>query len=69
MAAIVLTEMPPIRYLKYLLRLSYMRKACLGDPVISARLGKILVKWVAVEDMLRDWIHIEPDEIGYYDKK
>jgi hypothetical protein len=31
--------------------------------VIFARLGKILVKWVVVvEDMLRDWMHILPDE-------
>jgi hypothetical protein len=36
-----------------------MWKACLGDPVISARLGKILVKWVAVEDILQDSIRIE----------
>jgi len=56
MAAMVPAEMPPIRYLKYLSRLSCIWKACSGDPVISACLGKILVKWVTVEDML---------EIGY----
>jgi len=44
MAAMVPVEMPPIRYLKYLSRLSCMWKACSGDPVISACLGKILVK-------------------------
>jgi hypothetical protein len=42
-----------------LLRLSCMWKASSGDPVISARLGKILVKWVAVEDILEDSIRIE----------
>ncbi len=30
-----------------------MLKACSDDPVISARLGKDLVKWVTVEDMLQ----------------
>ncbi len=34
-------------------------KACAGDPVISARLGRILVKWVTLEDMHQDWIRIE----------
>jgi hypothetical protein len=36
--------------------------------VISARLGKILVKWVVVvEEMLRDRMHILPDEESYYE--
>jgi hypothetical protein len=67
-AAMVPAEMPPIRYLKYLSRCSCMWKACPGDPMIYARLGKILVKWVAVvEDMLQDWMHIVPDEESCYE--
>ena len=31
---------------------SQHRKACLDDPIISTCLGKVLVKWVVVEDML-----------------
>jgi hypothetical protein len=51
-AAIVPAEMPPRRYLQYLSWLSSIWKACSGDPVISARLGKDLVKWVVVEKIL-----------------
>jgi hypothetical protein len=61
-AAIVPAEMPPRRYLQYLSRLSSIWKACLGDPVISACLGKDLVKWVVVEDILQDWIYVSQNE-------
>ena len=44
-----------------------MLKACSGDPVISACLGKDLVKWVAVEDMLQDWIYISQNENSLYE--
>ncbi len=37
------------------------------EGVISARLGKILVKWVAVEDMLRGQIYNLPDEKDRYE--
>jgi hypothetical protein len=51
-AAMVPAEIPQIRYLKYLSRCSCMWKACPGDPVISARLGKNLVKCVAVVEVM-----------------
>ncbi len=47
---------PPRTYVKYFSRLSCMLKACSGDPVISACLGKDLVKWVTVEDMLQQLV-------------
>ena len=65
----VLAKTPPMRYLKYLSRFSCMWKAWSGDPVISTRLGKVLVKWVAVEDMLRNWIYILSDKKGRYEIK
>jgi hypothetical protein len=39
----------------------------LGDPVISAHLGKDLVKWVVVEDILQDWIYVSQNDNSLYE--